>query len=485
MAKKNQDASKWARIEVPQEFRLGINGIADAARLRVRHTGNQTMVATEERHQGLAPNLLRLRLISRAETATDARLYEPLNRWRKQDEVRQDSVASRVQHLKEINNPETVADAFASIRLQILTARDSELPEMTRAFFSQLATELPTSSLWAVEIDDALSWRVAACRMLFGAREHPQQLAKVHDTGERLTNPMSLLPTLGYGLDAFIEPALLVVAPWLIGMNAVRVGGELLFMFGQAGPGWTGRQADSPLELLRGRNPINWQPGEPDASRLVSDAWVSWWIDRLNNLLDLALDVANFRDATGLYDPASQLAALASLERVFAGVQAVLAGAQRTHGRMERMFDVVDQLNGLSFGNWENMLRPDQSRKHLAQLAAALPSAVHPLALARPAHAVAALDEFAEGFGPLTTEALLRVPSARGSGTDDITIDSAVHQYMRLIRNAGNHSFRKQLEEPRARAILASHEGNIPDGVADLALLHLLRFLVRPTIGRL
>lgn len=485
MATEKARSRKWAKIDVPSEFRLGINGIAEAARWRVRHDGSDTLVATEERYQEAPPNLLRLRLLATAETSTDARLYEPLGKWRKQDDVREETVAARVQQLSEITDPRTTADAFAALRLQIATARDAALPGLTRASFMQIASAMPQSSLWAIEFDPALSWRVAACRLLFGAREHPEQLAKVHERGERLTNPTALLPTLGYGLDAFIEPALLVVSPWLIGINGIRVGGELLFMFGQAAPGWTGRQADSSLELLRGRNPIMWMPQRPDASREVAAAWLAWWVGRLNYLLDTALDIANFVDPDGAYDPGLQLAALASLERIFAGAQNVLASALRTHGRLERMFDVVDQLNGLSFGNWEDMLRPDRGRRHLQQLEVALPPGVRQLALTRCTHAVESLEEFAAGFGPTTASGKLRVPNARGSGSEELSVAAAAHQYLRLIRNAGTHSFRRHLGEERSRAILAAHHGDIPDGVADLALLHLLRFLVRPTIGTL
>jgi hypothetical protein len=477
---RSRDSAKWVRLAVPSEFHIGIEGMAENARWRVRRDGNETFVATEERYENRAPNLLRLRPI--ADTHKSSRdAYESLRRWRSQDEFHQAALAERVRQLSEVKNPTSPGDLLIAFRLLIQTAREAELPALVADLYKRLSADLPRASLWAVEFDPALAWRVAACRLLFAAAEHPEQLAKVHESGERLMNPMSLLPTLGYGLSPFIEPALLVASPWLIGMNASRVGGHLLLMFGEARPGWTGRQSDAPLDLLGGHVPLAWQPEEPDASPDATGPWLAWWVRRVNILLDLALDVANFRSADDEYDPGLQLAALASLERIFAGVQATLASAQRPRNRLERMFGVVDQLNGLSFGSWENMLRPDQGSRHLEQLRAALPPEVQALALTRCVHGVEALTALAAGFGPLESSGRLRVPRAKGgSGTEELPVEAATHNYLRLIRNAGTHSFREHVREPRSRAILAAHQGDVPDGVADLAFLHLLRFLVDP-----
>lgn len=485
MAKRTpKDLKKWVQLAVPPEFHIGIRGMAERARWRVRREGGETLVATEERYQNQVPALLRLRLIATTRTANDSRSYEPLSRWRRQDEYRQEPIAARVQELDEVKNPQSATDSLVSLRLQFLTVRDADVASFTQAIYSRLCSDMPQSKLWAIEFDDALAWRVAAVRLLFAAREHPEQLAKVHENGERLMNPMSLMPRFGYGLGAFVEPALLIAAPWLIGMNAMRIGGQLVFMFGEAMPSWTGRQSDAPLDLLRGDMPHAWLPDKPDASAKVVDAWLKWWVGRLNTLLDLALDIANFQDADGRYEPALQLALLASLERLFSGVQSVLAAAQRPRNRLEGLFGVIDLLSGLSFGSWENMLRPDQATRHLAQLRTVLPTEAEALALARCEHAVDSLEELAAGFGPLTDGRHLRIPRAKGAGTDDVSVDAATHQYLRLIRNAGTHSFRQHVREPRSRAILAAHQGDIPDGVADLAILHLLRFLASPTLTR-
>jgi len=42
------------------------------------------------------------------------------------------------------------------------------------------------------------------------------------------------MPSLTYGLNAFVDPLLLPASPWIIGMNAVRRGGHAIVMFGRA-----------------------------------------------------------------------------------------------------------------------------------------------------------------------------------------------------------------------------------------------------------
>jgi hypothetical protein len=404
-----------------------------------------------------------------------------MSRWQGQDPWREQEIASRVSTLEEVRNPTSPTDAFVSFRLQFLTVPDRDLAAFTREFYSQLSEQLGESSLWLVEFQPALRWRIAAVRMLFGAKEHPELLAQTHAGGPRLPTPMALLPSLGFGFDAFVEPALLPTSPWILGMNGIRADGQVIVMFGDSQPGFTGKQANDPLDILRGRSPVTRSWSRPNFPAAAAQAWIAWWIGAINHLLGKALDLANFTNPNGSYDPGLHLGVLATIERLFAIVQTILADAHRPHDRVRRMFDVIDLLDGLSFGSWESLLRPDRVRRQLEILQETLPANVHAIALPRCVAAVEQLSEFSEGFQPRTSDGKLRARSPSGEPID-ITVDAATHTYLRLIRNSGTHSFRKALRDPYQRSIVAARTDAIPDELADLAFLHLLRFLSQPRL---
>jgi hypothetical protein len=73
---------------------------------------------------------------------------------------------------------------------------------------------------------------------------------------------------------------------------------------------------------------------------------------------------------------------------------------------------------------------------------------------------------------------MLQVPDGQGGWTTK-SLDTAVADYLRLIRNS-HHSFTEMANDPSRLSILISHQAGLPDAISDIALLHLLRFLVHP-----
>jgi hypothetical protein len=295
---------------------------------------------------------------------------------------------------------------------------------------------------------------------------------------------MSLLQSLGYGLDSFFEPALMPTSPWALGVNGIRVGGHAVILFGDALPGFTGKQADDLMDLLRGRSPLATPTTRPTIEPTRAEEWLRWWVDRINNLLGLILDPSNYQDQNGFYDPGRHLGVLASIEELFSSVQTILADAQKPHHRIRRLFEVIDLLTSLTFGSWESLLRPDRIRREMERLKAVLPAGLQSIALARCVPAIEALDAFGNHFGPRDPDGLLIVRSS-ANRTKAVPIDAAIHTYLRIIRNSGPHSFGEAVDDPYRRSILASCGEPIPDAIADLGFFHLLRFLQTPRIPRL
>jgi hypothetical protein len=478
---------KWAKLDFPPEFQLGLEGLAEVAKWRIRRTPDGAEVATEERYENRFPNLLRLTRLADKKNASDPAAYAPFRSWQPQDGLRSEDVASRVQGLQEVADPASATDVWVSFRLQFLTIPDAAVGPFVRETFEWVVKELPSASLWVIEFDEALAWRIAAVRMLFAAQHNPDVLRRATDPGVRVTTPIALIRALGYGLDPFIAPLVLPASPWVIGVNGVRRGGHVLILFGRAAAGFSDKQAADLLDLLQPQGPVRSPTTVPAVTPESSESWVRWWVHHLNVLLGQALDVGSFSDAEGRYQPSIHLGVLSSVERLFSSVQWILAHSTRGEGRLWRLFDVVDLLDGLSFGSWEQMLRPDRLVRQLERLEASLPLPARSLALARCLPALHALDEFSRSFGSvaeqLTQEGELRVRQRDGVGWQSISRSAATHAYLRLLRNA-THSFRRTARDPFEVSLLAAHEGDVPDAVADLAFFHLLRLLAEPRLPR-
>ena len=60
-----------------------------------------------------------------------------------------------------------------------------------------------------------------------------------------------------------------------------------------------------------------------------------------------------------------------------------------------------------------------------------------------------------------------------------MTLDAAASRYLWPLPNAG-HSYRKAVENPLDRALLASHTGTLGPDLSDLPLIYLIALLAEP-----
>lgn len=149
--------------------------------------------------------------------------------------------------------------------------------------------------------------------------------------------------------------------------------------------------------------------------------------------------------------------------------------------RLSLFFDVMDLFDGLSFGSWKSLLTRPRVERDLQELEQSLPDEARDYLLTRCRPALVGLRDLEDGF--VLKERIvggqLRMRQKDGTGWQDVPLSSAVPQYLRVARNS-THSFRLMAQDPREVSLLASHDGEIPDALSDLAFLHLLRFLAVP-----
>ncbi|HEX9015003.1 MAG TPA: hypothetical protein VF960_03255 [Chloroflexota bacterium] len=306
----------------------------------------------------------------------------------------------------------------------------------------------------------------------------------MRDPGEIRLFPAAqgLLRSQMMGFAAYIDPCLMAVSPWLLGMSAFRVGGQLIVLFGTPIAGFRQAQAPEILNILR---PLSF-PATPAVlpSPLYSppeaEGALRWWVTRVNDLFGAALDPSAYTNASGTYDPTAQMGVLMSLERLFTSVQGILAHARRDDFvRAVLFFDVLDLLTGLGFGSWDTLLSAERCRRQLNDLLEQLPADGGRPLMSRAARAVDALERLTSSL-PVAEHGRVRI-AVEGSAPYEASRDHATAHYLRLLRNA-RHSFAGMARDPRDQALLAMHPGEVPDEVSDLSFLHLVRFVMSPRL---
>ena len=481
--------NKWVRIDLPPEFRIGIVRFAELCGWRTRVSGDgSVMVVTEERYRNSRPRLLRLTRVADAANAHARPAYERFAGWHRQDAYGGPELLSQVQALREVRAPADVVDGWVAFRLQFMTMPDSDVPEYLHALFSQVVEGARNASLWALEIDQRFRWRVAAVRALFAAREAPEVLLRKDSEQQslRFFSSAGLSQAWTFGLAVFTEPVLLAASPWITGISSYRAGGSAVIAFGEPQSAFSGRQATEGLDLFKSTSLARPRTGAsiPSFPPSAYEAALTWWVARLNDLAGIVLDVGHFSDAKGNYQPAAHLGVLLSIERLFASVQTILAEARGSElVRLAMFFDVIDILDGLSFGSWESLLTRTRVERDLERLRPTLPDGARDYLLTRCVPALEALRSMEDGFAlrERIQDGKLRVRERDGTSWRNLSLVAAVPQYLRIARNS-SHSFRKMAKDPREVSLMAAHDGDIPDAISDLAFLHLLRFMSRPHI---
>ncbi len=473
---------RWARILFPDQFQLGIKGMADLCDWHIRAvTSGRPFVIPRERYEGVTARMVQAVKIGDATRPFDG------------DLIRQAVAAlsygphfplSELPELPEdVVNPQTREEFWGALRLHLMMSTDAELPNLLRVSFAKLLRELPEASLWYVALTPRATWRAATIRALFASAVAPETLTRREEDFRGFPPGGSLIQSLLVGLKAYLEPVLMIDAPWLIGWNGPRNAGSIVVLFGRSEPGFVGRQLPEMISALRSDGLVSPAAAthRPEVSATTSEALLRYWVDRLDALLSRVLDPTEFVAAGGDHKPGEHLAAMSSIESMFVALQTLLSYTGRDpHVRQMAMFSILDQLAGMDFDSWTRMVMPNKVVRAASALAGELPSEIADVVLWRVRPAIQALEEFkhTHTLPERVAGGRLRVPDGAGGWREE-SLDTATANYLRLIRNS-HHSFTEMASDQAKLALLASFEAGIPDALSDVALLHVIRFLVHP-----
>jgi hypothetical protein len=148
----------WARLNYPDEFKLGLEQLAQRCGWRLRTDDEGTWATTLERYERVRPALFRLSKVADVTNAGDPRQYHPLNEWRRQDQYATFGKDLDVKQFDWFKEPQTPEDFWLRFRLGFLMLSDAEIAPFSQAVYEHIAAQHPASSLWTITYTDSLVW---------------------------------------------------------------------------------------------------------------------------------------------------------------------------------------------------------------------------------------------------------------------------------------------------------------------------------------
>ncbi len=472
-------------MKIPGWVMGGIVGdIADFCGWRLRpvdETSHIWSVQTRESVHGEKPELLTLTRLATSRNHQNAGIYSRLNRLRRLDHVLTDELAShgRLVHesIAEVMG-DHVSGLLASIRVLTQTARDVEdLREVVQESLSTgLLPKLPNASVLLLEISEILPKRYQVVRALLPTEMYAKFRA---EGGRAFRAAKNLFDDTTIGLGSYLDVLMTSLAPDPWGMAVGRPGGAILYLFGQRIVGRPSVAAD-PIMLFGAS--YGYSPSVQHPKSISADSFdkaTRWWVEQLEILFSIATEPANYAPG-GLYDPQLALEKILSLEQYFRACQSIAIGGVDQHGSRLIMFSALETLGGLSGRlKWDTITSAANARGVLAELANTLPPNIHDVLLPRARSAVRALERIQDGFflPERLVDGGLRLPTNQGH-EEVVPLDKAASLWLRVIRNS-HHGF-DQKQTLRSRALLSSHDGDLPEHLPDLAWLYLLALMANP-----
>jgi len=280
--------------------------------------------------------------------------------------------------------------------------------------------------------------------------------------------------------DAFLGPLLGALTPYIWAFAAHRALGAIVYSLGRPLSGTPGR----PTELLhllpsQGARDTTALPVIPPGAPAAA---LDWWTARLNAMFGVLTDPAIFTDRAGTYLPGKHLQALLTVEQLFRRVSSIQTVHRDANARRVLLFSVLDTLERLTGRAIHVLCSLRIARQRLEAVTDSVPSGAATILLPAATRAVDALRDTQDGLflrRHLGSDDI-EVP-APGEGTQMLDPDTAVAEYIKVLRNATHgHGSTKGGRGPLTTALLAHHSGNIPHDLALLGYLYLLDVLVHP-----
>lgn len=381
--------------------------------------------------------------------------------------------------------PDDLAAKMYGIILSTQSVPDGELAQQVQDNMRYLLSIFPDAACYLIELSPAVAQRYAATRVLLQTEDDAGLLTrrpKQAQDGLIFKSGQFLFPDTLYTLKAYLDPLFTSLSPWVWAVSAARPSGVVVYSFGDAVIGRRGEVAELLQLFLPAGSPTSGP--KPTITPLQFESALKWWIEHLSSLFTEITDPTHYINEASTYDATSNFKMLLSIEQAFRNVQVLGASYRDRHSRLGLMFDTLDMIGGIRGPDFDAMCKLTETDKALSQLNAKMEEDARAVLSPRAVRARDALSKVKDGFflSSRVTDVGVLLPGKKSPSDAVATFEIAVAEYLRVLRNAG-HSFvshEGKDSEPRKRALLISHDGNLPLYLPDLAYLFLLRLLARP-----
>jgi hypothetical protein len=317
----NTAGQHWVRLTIPRPFRRGARTLAERCGWRIREESDALLVCTNENYTKTAPRLLTLEQIADAQTVDDLTAFDCLRGWAPQDGLLSDDTRRRVaEDLRRRIEAGQLPDILYALRLNIINARDAQLPSVVQDALRFTLTRSSEASAWGIRIEPHLHWNFTALRAFLAGTDTPEILDRAPEDFRGFQAAEELMVDVRMGLDCYLTPALLALSPGTYGIAAGRMGGIVILLFGDAILGLREAPAAEVLQVYRAEPMTSDAPlsaSGPPPTAAVFETFFRWYVGRLNHLFGRVLDPARFQTETGSYDVGRHFAAALSVERLF------------------------------------------------------------------------------------------------------------------------------------------------------------------------
>jgi hypothetical protein len=405
--------------------------------------------------------------------------------WEDRDQARRARLLEEAERLSNIGTPQATLQALAAG----IAGANVEAHEFLELQLPALFQEFPMGSLWLVCVDQVLLGRLSFLSSRVALELTPDRPLDPEQMGVHALDGHSI--TSGVMFDKVLDPILLAFTPGAIGFSFAWSPHALVFLYGQS----VELREEQPRSIASLYEPdvmtdVRANPWADDAfwfdvEAVEVEALFRWWVEKLNAIYSQAADPTRFENG-GRHKPEAQLAWLLTVERLLADATLILAGPQSPQMiRLETAFDLLDKAESLlGYGldrtgkGFQRLLRRSESEGSINRTWDELQATLR----TRFRNHTATLYEriYQDVFDH--SLAFRRAPNQKVRVFNERTgslIAMGMNDYApTLIRAARNsaHGFLDQLTG-EDRFLLATHTGNFPAEVPDLAVLVMFALL--------
>jgi hypothetical protein len=380
-------------------------------------------------------------------------------------------------NLRLMEGPEPIWSAFVrKLRLCL----DSQLESTVLGIVAEANDR---DLFWLAICSPTLGARLATMRALFAHKYTNEAITATDFSGFEAANAL-MLNSIG-SFTLYFHPFFLINAPKVGGYATNRVNVTFIYQPETEIQDQPNTWTDA-LEIFKPHYAGSGTLSARTSSNFDIDSrniCLNWWTTRISDVLWRISSLNRFADKSNTYSASKHLGAVLTLERIFiTAVEIMRLKSKDDVIRKNLLFELLDLLEGNGMGTYEVNLSVKRQKDIWETIKSELPTELVNMITSHISGAFEALEALDADFwipAARTKGGNIWIEKKSGLGKEEIAIDRARGEYLRVLRNS-HHGFSVIAHNPRSLSYLANHRGSLDDRLPDLALWYLIRILHNP-----